>query len=227
MSRPIRMFEIIQILRQATGPMTALAIADRLEISKRTVYRDIAALQAMRVPIDGAAGVGYILRSGFNLPPINFGSDEVEAIIVGLALLRRTGDAGLQKAAARVADKIRAVLPDAEDAPFDDPSLRVSAWTAIPPATVDVGTLREAVRQERKVLLVYRDADGARSSRTVLPIAVIYYIDAIVLAAWCELRCGFRHFRIDRILAAEPCAARFLGQGDSLRHDWQATRGVP
>ncbi len=221
MSRPIRMFEIIQILRQARVPMTAQAIADQLEVSKRTAYRDIAALQAMRVPIDGAAGIGYILRSGFDLPPINFGSEEIEAIIVGLALLRRTGDAGLQRAAERVANKIRAVLHEPQEVAFDGPSLQVSAWSPIPPSMVDVSALRRAIREERKVSLVYQDADGVHSTRTVLPIAIVYYIGSIVLAAWCELRGDFRHFRIDRILAVTPTAAQFVGQGDSLRNEWR------
>ncbi len=226
MSRPIRMFEIIQMLRQARAPTTAQAIADQLEVSKRTAYRDIAALQAMRVPIDGAAGVGYILRSGFDLPPINFGSEEIEAIIVGLALLRRTGDAGLQKAAERVANKIRAVLPDPQDVSFEVPPLRVSAWHQVPSSTADVSVLRKAIRDERKVLLVYEDADGVRSTRTVLPIAIVYYIGSIVLAAWCELRDDFRHFRIDRILSAQPRPDRFVGQGDGLRHDWCEIEGI-
>ena len=103
MSRSARMFEIIQLLRSAPHPLTAADIAETLEVTKRTIYRDVASLQAMRVPIDGAAGIGYIMRPGFDLPPINFDIDEAEAITVGLSLLGRTGDKGLIRAARRAA----------------------------------------------------------------------------------------------------------------------------
>ena len=111
MSRSDRMFEIIQLLRRAEKPMTAQALADALEVVPRTIYRDIAVLQGMRVPIEGEAGIGYVMRRGFDLPPLMFTAEEVEAIVVGLALLRRTGDLGLQAAAGRVSGKIAEVLP--------------------------------------------------------------------------------------------------------------------
>src|SRR5690242_18870427 len=113
MRRADRLFEIIQALRQARHPLTAAAIADELEVTVRTVYRDIAALQARRVPIEGAPGIGYVLRRGFDLPPLMFTIDEVEAIAVGARLVRRVKDANLQEAAARVLAKVTQVLPEA------------------------------------------------------------------------------------------------------------------
>ena len=105
MSRSDRMFEIIQVLRSAAAPQTAAQLADVLEVTPRTVYRDIATLQSMRVPIEGAAGIGYVMRKGYDLPPLNFDAEETEAITVGLAMIARTGDKSLQKAATRAANK--------------------------------------------------------------------------------------------------------------------------
>ena len=109
MQRIPRMFEIIQILRGATGPVLADDLADRLEVSARTIYRDISALQAMSIPIEGAAGIGYVMRRGYDLPPVNFDQEEIEALRVGLLMLSRTGDSALQKAARRITSKIDAL----------------------------------------------------------------------------------------------------------------------
>src|SRR5580704_2940472 len=110
MRKASRLFEIIQILRLAKRPITSAEIAERLEVTQRSIYRDIAALQAMRVPIAGGRGIGYILRPGFNLPPLMFSIEETEAIVLALALLDRTGDAGLKQAAKRVNQKIAAAM---------------------------------------------------------------------------------------------------------------------
>lgn len=227
MSRPTRMFEIIQLLRTAKNPITAQEIGDALEVSKRTAYRDIAALQSMRIPIDGEAGIGYIMRPGFNLPPLAFDSEEVEAIIVGLALLTRTGDTGLQRAAKRVAGKISDSLPDQAISGFDTEALHVSNWNSIPEATIDIGRLRHAIRDEQKLEVTYTNADNQRTKRRILPLAVIYYIDVIVLTAWCELRSDFRHFRVDRLAECELTDAFFSGEGNRLRDGWSKQHSLP
>lgn len=226
MSRSTRMFEIIQLLRSARQPMTAQAIATALEVTKRTVYRDIATLQARRVPILGEAGVGYVMRSGYDLPPLMFTSDEIEAIVVGLALIGRTGDSGLQDAAESAGRKIGNVLPDGGQDLSNWP-LFASNWHAVPDSTIDPTLLREAIRDEAKLRLLYADVKGDHSTRLVLPLALIYYVDSLVLAAWCELRQDFRHFRIDRIVRAEATGDRFTGTGDALRRDWQALQRQP
>jgi len=215
------MFEIIQLLRTAANPLTAKQIGEALEVSKRTAYRDIASLKAMRVPIDGEAGIGYIMRPGFDLPPIAFGPDEIEAIIVGLALLRRTADTGLQLAARRVAKKIEQVAPKETGAQMNRDSLHVSGWTAIAPSQINLGQLRGAIREEKKLRLAYADVQGKKSIRNILPLALIYYVEAVVVAAWCELRADFRHFRIDRMIECSPTGECFKELSRQLRQEWQ------
>lgn len=222
MGRSSRLFDIIQILRRAANPVSAQAIADTLEVSKRTIYRDIIALQAMRVPIDGEAGVGYIMQAGFDLPPLMFTADEVEAIVVGLSLIGRTGDADLLASAARVSRKIAGVLPTTAGGRIEGSPLHVSHWNAIPPAVVEYRMMREAIREERKLHLHYRDAEARCTERVVRPIALIYYVDNITLAAWCELRQDFRHFRVDRMKACALTDSLFKGESERLRTEWHA-----
>ena len=217
MRRADRLFELIQLLRGASRPITAEALAERLEVSVRTVYRDIAALQARRTPIDGEAGIGYVMRAGYDLPPLNFDADEAEAIVVGLSLLARTGDVGLQRAASRVFEKIDSARARRAD-------FRVSDWGVSEERAADLSVLRAAIRDEHKLRLAYVNAEGDESERTVRPIAVIYYVSASVLVAWCELREGFRHFRPDRMRECEVLDARFAGEGAALRRQWESVQ---
>ncbi len=226
MSKPLRMFEIIQLLRKAKQPMRAVDIADTLGVSQRTAYRDILALQSMSVPIDGAAGVGYILRPGFDLPPITFTPEEIEAIIVGLALLPRTGDVGLQRAAQGVVGKISDIVPKATASRFNAASLEASGWHAVPKAKVDIALIRKAVRNEQRLDIQYINGEGQTSERTILPLAVLYYVEAIVIAAWCERRVDFRHFRIDRIDHCTLSDSTFSDIAEKLRVDWQKQHGL-
>jgi predicted DNA-binding transcriptional regulator YafY len=222
MSRSSRLFEIIQILRRATAPVSAGKIACALEVSQRTIYRDIIALQGMRVPIEGEAGVGYVMEVGFDLPPLMFTAEEVEAIVVGLSLIGRTGDADLLAAASRVGHKVAAVLPSTADSHIEGSPLHVSHWNAIPPSAVECRVLRQSIREERKLHLHYQDAEARRSERIVCPLALVYYVDNIVLAAWCELRKDFRHFRVDRMSACIATDNLFKGERERLRSEWQA-----
>jgi len=214
MQRMDRLFEIIQILRAENKTITADQLATRLEVSKRTVYRDIQTLQSMRTPIEGEAGVGYLMRRGYDLPPLNFSADEIEAIVVGLSLLSRTGDIGLQKAALRVSEKIDSVRDRFE-------SLQVYGWGTARPESVDPEQLRIAIREEQKISIQYRDEKKNETQRTVLPIGIIYYVQSIVLIAWCELRNEFRHFRVDRMLNCELTELFFKHEGNKLRLRWK------
>jgi predicted DNA-binding transcriptional regulator YafY len=227
MRRADRLFELIQILRRARTTLTAAQLAERLEVTPRTVYRDMAALIAMRVPVEGAAGVGYIMRPGYDLPPLMFDHEEIEAIVVGLELLRRTGDKGLQAAAKRVTAKIADVLPDPREADMADGRFVISRFGAPDPGAADMGMLRAAVRGDRQLAIDYRDEKGDASHRMVLPLAVIYYTEVTVLAAWCELRQGFRHFRADRIIACHETGETFIDQAAKLRQDWHAQLIMP
>jgi predicted DNA-binding transcriptional regulator YafY len=211
------MFEIIQALRSATHPMTAAQIAEMLEVTPRTIYRDIATLQSMRVPVEGAAGVGYIMRKGYDLPPLNFDVEEAEAITVGLSMIARTGDKSLQKAARRAATKLAEATPLSQ-------TLFSSTWGAEEPYGIDLSENRQAIREEKKLCITYRDADGTETDRTVCPISIIYYSEVIIMPAWCELRNDFRHFRLDR-LANHPKikpGGDFIGKAEALRAKWAA-----
>ncbi|WP_102222683.1 helix-turn-helix transcriptional regulator [Acidimangrovimonas sediminis] len=214
MARTSRLFEIIQILRGATAPVVAADLAGALEVSERTIYRDIAALQAMRTPIEGAPGVGYVMRRGYDLPPVNFDEDEAEAVLIGLSLIARTGDEGLWQAGLRAARKLSDATQTAEH-------LIASSWGTVPSRAVDPGSLRQAIRRERKVTLHYSDAEGRQTERKVWPLVLIYYADNTVLVAHCELRQDFRSFRLDRMLAARCEEEGFPGQGAPLRALWE------
>ena len=222
MRKASRLFEIIQLLRAAKRPLTAAAIAERLEVVPRSIYRDIAALQAMRVPIDGSRGIGYILRPGFNLPPLMFSIDETEAIVLAMALLERTGDVALKHAARNVRSKIAAVVPDPLRAALGTSALHAWGSIAPPPKGIDLAILRRAVRDELKLEMRYADEQGRGSERVIWPIALIYYSDVIHIVAWCEMRKAQRTFRSDRIRSSALTGDEFRGKGERLRQQWMA-----
>lgn len=224
MRRADRLFEIIQILRSARAPVTAARLAETLEVTTRTVYRDIAALQAMRVPVDGSVGIGYAMRKGYDLPPLMFTADELEAIVVGLGLIRRTGDRALETAARRVSDKIATVLPDDAHLAFRRAGLYSSGWGAVGSPSVDLQLVRQAIREVRKLRLSYRDPDDKLTDRVVRPIAVVYYVEVVIVAAWCELRQDFRHFRTDRIVSCAALDESFADSAAEIRAVWLADR---
>jgi len=224
MRRADRLFDIIQRLRTAPGPTTAAALAEELEVTVRTVYRDVATLQARRVPIEGAPGIGYMLRRGFDLPPLMFTTEEIEAIAVGARLVARTGDPALQSAADSVLSKVTVVLPEALRAQLAQPLVFVSPSGAPIAEQVDLATVRQAIRDERKLHIDYADETGARTRRTIWPIAVAYYVQATLIGAWCELRRDYRHFRTDRIAALRVLDARYPSDNGRLMAEWLALR---
>lgn len=224
MRRADRLFDIIQVLRLARTPLTAATIATELEVAARTVYRDIATLQARRVPIEGAAGIGYVLRRGYELPPLMFTEEEVEAIAVAVRLLPRIGDPGLVMAARNVLTKLAAVMPDALRQRLAVP-FHVSLRGAPAPSGVDLSAIRAGIREARKISIEYVDGNGAASQRTIRPVAMEYYVDATLICAWCELRDDYRHFRADRIRSAQLLTADFRTQAPTLLAGWvQLTR---
>lgn len=220
MRKASRLFEIIQILRLASGPVTAAQIARRLEVTPRSIYRDIVVLQGMRVPIEGERGLGYILRPGFDLPPLMFSIEETEAMVLALSLLKRIGDNSLTKAADSLSGKIAGAIP---------PPLRralgagaLHAWgSSMPvPEGVDVADIRSAIRDERKLTIRYRDEGGRETERVIRPAALVYYSAHSLVVAWCELRHDLRNFRTDRIVTATPLDEFFRGEGERLRKLW-------
>ncbi|MCO5730926.1 YafY family protein [Rhizobium sp. SSA_523] len=227
MRKASRLFEIIQILRIARRPVTAAQIAERLEVTVRSIYRDIAALQAMRVPIDGERGIGYLLRPGFHLPPLMFSIEETEAIVLALGLLERLGDPQLTDAASRLSDKIANAMP----APLRQPLVAgaLHAWgSAMPqPESIALSAVRRAIREEEKLAIGYRDEQGRETERIIRPIALIYYSQAATIVAWCELREGIRSFRADRVTQCSETARFFRGEGDRLRQIWTSGWQTP
>ena len=220
MRRADRLFDIIQALRGAKGPMTAADLAERLEVTPRTVYRDIATLQARQVPIEGAAGLGYLLRQGYDLPPLMFTAEEIEAILVGALLTRRTGDPGLKAAADSVLSKITAVLPSALQDQMASPSFFVSAHGASEPAVADLALIRRAIRNRNKLQIDYLDREGEPTTRRIWPIAVAYFVEVTLVCAWCELRQDYRHFRADRIQSLKVSEETFSTDGGRLLKEW-------
>jgi predicted DNA-binding transcriptional regulator YafY len=222
--RADRLFDILRILRSAKAPVTAASIADELEVTVRTVYRDVATLQARRVPIEGAAGIGYVLRGGFDLPPLMFTEDEAEAIAVGVRMLARTGDPGLQKAAESVLSKVAQVVPDPLRDYLNAAPVYVATRGAPVPQRRDLpATIRHAIRDARKMKIAYEDEQGRRTGRVIQPFAVAYYVEATLVCAWCELRAGIRHFRTDRIVSAEMLDERFTIP-EAVIAQWAAER---
>lgn len=220
MRRGDRLFEIIQLLRGASRPMTAADIAGALEVTTRTIYRDVAALQARRVPIEGAPGVGYVLRRGFDLPPLMFTIEEVEAIAVGARLVRRTGDVSLQQAAESVLSKVTVILPEVLQGHLAAPPFFVSDFGVRASPVVDLSEIRGAIRNTRKVRIVYVDEQGRRSHRIIRPVAIAYYVQATLIAAWCELRQAYRHFRTDRIMSTKVLDEVFPADQGRLLKGW-------
>lgn len=220
MRRADRLLRIIQILRRHRRPVKGQTMAEELEVSLRTLYRDIADLITDGVPIRGEAGVGYVLGQGYDLPPLMFTTDEVEAVVLGLRWVMRRGDKELVRAAVDAVAKVGTVLP-AELKPvlFDTALIVPPAWQAFPDA-VDVATLRRAIREQRKVLLNYQDEAGALTERVIWPIAISYFDAQRLIIGWCELRKDFRTFRTDRMAQAQVLPERYAERRKVLLKRW-------
>ena len=221
MRRADRLFQIVQILRRGRQPITAEAIAQELEISKRTVYRDIADLIGQRTPIRGEAGVGYVLEDGFDMPPLMLTPEEVEAAVLGAQMVAARGDPALRRAAEDLIAKIGAVIPETLRPLVVEPSTRASASWRTTTDTVDMVGVRLAIRAGHKVVLAYRDEKERETKRTVWPFAVGYFETSRLIVAWCELRQDFRSFRTDRVAGAEFTQDRYPDRPASLRAKWR------
>lgn len=202
MRRADRLFELIQCLRRhREQPVTAAILSVELEVSERTIYRDIAALQAQRVPVYGEAGVGYVLRDGYDLPALMFTEDEIEALVLGARIVQTHADPELGRAAGDVLAKIEAVVTDALRPRIRSMALLApsSSWAAPPVPRFDVARLRRAVRDQRKVRLLYTDRQDQASERVIWPQSLAFFPPLWIAVGWCELRQDFRSFRLDRV----------------------------
>ncbi len=217
MRRADRLFQIVQYLRGGRL-LTARILAERLEVSERTIYRDIADLIGSGVPIDGEAGIGYLMRAGYDLPPLMFSMAEITALVAGARMVRSFGGADMALAAEEALTKIAAVLPDAlRDSPaaVSIHAHDAGALTEADRAMID--RLDRATAGHRKLILRYSDADGQATERTVRPLSLWFWGKVWTLVAWCELRDDFRMFRIDRIAAAEEAGSFRQEPEKSLR----------
>jgi predicted DNA-binding transcriptional regulator YafY len=221
MPRAERLFQLVQILRRHRAPVTGDVIARELEVSIRTVYRDIASLTCERVPIRGEAGVGYVLDDGFDMPPLMFTVDELEAVMLGVRWVARRGDGQLSRAAKDAAAKIGAVLPEQLKPYLFDASLIVPPRAGMALDAVDVAALRAAIRNGRKVEIRYHNEANEVTRRVIWPLGVAYFEATRNVIAWCELREAFRYFRTDRIEEISYLDQRYPGRRKALLKSWQ------
>lgn len=224
MRRADRLFQIIQILRRSRHPVTAAALAGELEVSKRTVYRDMADLIGQRVPIEGEAGLGYLLEPGFDMPPLMLTPEEIEAVVLGAQLVARTPDPLLASAARDVVAKIASVIPKHLRPFIVEPSVAAKPSDEPTTSTIDMRSLRSAIREGLKLRLRYRAEAGDVTDRTVWPVLLGYAETRSLLIAWCELRGDFRHFRTDRIIIAEVLDDHYASRRNDLRRRWEHWR---
>lgn len=226
MSRSQRLLDLLQILRRHRYPVAGHVLADELGISLRTLYRDIATLQQQGAHIEGGAGLGYVLRPGFELPPLMFSLEEIEALVLGMRWVGRRGDRRLMGAARDVLAKVGAVLPPALREELETSTLLIGPAPAsdVPDALLE--QVRDVIRREHRVQLGYRDADGQASQRVVWPFALGYFEQARVLVAWCELRQATRHFRLDRVEALQDFGQRYPRRRQVLLREWRAQEGI-
>ncbi|MRW86969.1 WYL domain-containing protein [Pseudoduganella sp. FT26W] len=208
-------------MRGYRRPVTAARLAEQLGVSERTIYRDIQTLASLGAPLQGEAGVGYMLKTGFFLPPLMFDADELEALVLGARWVRRQGDEALAAAANNALAKIATATPK----DLRDDMAETSLWAPIGEVShasdIHVRPVREAIRYQHRLRMSYCDEHGAPSERIVWPFALAFLEGRRLLAAWCELRAAFRHFRIDRIAAVESLQERYPTRRHDLLKAWR------
>lgn len=220
MSRTHRLFQLMQALRLAEPPATASKLADALEVSPRTVYRDIDTLRSLGAVIDGEAGFGYTLIEDATLPPLSFTSDELEALVLGLREVGQVGDPALAEAAEAALAKLRGRLPAAQAHRLEHAVLTARRFSSMPEPGIDVGVLRQATWDERTIRFDYADVEGRKTQRDVDPLSIVFMQASHCLLAWCHLRKDFRAFRLDRMRGLEITGASFRPRRVPLLRDY-------
>ena len=226
MSRAQRLLDLIQVLRRHRHPVSGAVLAEATGVSLRTLYRDIETLKAEGAHIDGEAGLGYVLRPGFMLPPLMFSEEEIEALVLGSRWVHKRADRSLADAAANVLAKIGAVLPKDLREALDDSGLLIGPGEPIAAGDAELPKIRAAIRAERKLRLSYRDKKDRTTARTVWPFAIGFFDRARVVAAWCELRQDYRHFRTDRIAALTVTDKRYPRRRQAMMKEWREREGA-
>ena len=226
MSRSERLLSLLQVLRHHRRPVSGQALAGEIGVSIRTLYRDIASLQAQGAAIEGEPGVGYVMKPGFMLPPLMFGSEELDALVLGMRWVADRGDRTLANGALSTLAKIAAVLPPELRRELQESALLVGAGQKTSTHSITPDLLRGAIRDERKLQITYGDASGEVSQRVAWPFALVYFDQSRVLMCWCELRGDFRNFRTDRITEAELLETRYPKRRQALLKEWRRSKYV-
>ena len=227
MARADRLLHLVQQLRRRQRPVSAETLADELDVSVRSIYRDIQTLRQQGAEIAGEPGIGYVLKPGFLLPPLMFSDDEIEALVLGLQFALEQGDETLGRAAKDAVGKLRAVLPpDLRQLVDDAGVVAVPVWGRTDDA-IDLALVRRAIREQRKVELDYVDVKGEASTRVIWPIAVAFHERTRTIVAWCELREAYRTFRSDRIRSLVASPTRYPRPRKAMLREWRAIVGAP
>jgi predicted DNA-binding transcriptional regulator YafY len=227
MSRTERLFDLLQILRSHRRPVTGQTLADELGVSIRTLYRDIATLQGQGADIEGEPGLGYILKPGFMLPPLMFSEEEIEALVLGSKWVADRADERLGSAANQALAKIGAVLPRDLRDQLETNGLYIAPGRPIEAGVIDLGVIRHAIRREHKLEIDYITAEGKQSVRTIWPFVIGFFDQVRVIAAWCELREDYRHFRADRIRAVTETGKRYPRRRQAMVAEWRRQLEIP
>ncbi len=222
MRRTERLFKIIQILRGAKAPVTGRMLADELEVSLRTLYRDMAELVAQRVPVIGEAGTGYVLDDGYDMPPLMLTADELDAAALGASWVARHGDPSLARGARDLVAKLSEAVPEELRPIILDNSFRTVSSQPRPKEIFDGAILRQAIRDRLKLSIHYVDAKGEETRRIIWPLFIAYFDYARLIVAWCESREDFRHFRADNVQSLHIEGSKYPVRRAMAIRDWEA-----
>lgn len=226
MSRSHRLFELMQVLRRHRGTVSGATLAYELGVSLRTIRRDVATLQAMGADIEGEAGIGYILRPGFLLPPLSFTEEEIQALVAGAQWVSGQTDDALAQAVQNALAKIDGVLPPGMRRALDDNTLYVGGAHENAHG-FDLALVRRAIREQSKMRILYTDQDSVTSERIIWPIMIGFVESRRYIAAWCELCSDFRRFRADLIATVVTLDARYVRNRQDLIKEWRAREQLP
>lgn len=226
MSRSQRLLDLIQVLRRHRRPVAGATLADELGVSLRTLYRDIETLKAQGAHVDGEAGVGYVLRPGFMLPPLMFSEEEIEALVLGSRWVADRADGPLGAAARNALAKIGAVLPNDLKESLDTSNLLIGPGEPVAAGDAELPAIRAAIRTERKIDIAYADGKERATRRTVWPFALAFFDRVRIVVAWCELRRDYRHFRTDRIVMLKSTKQRYPRRRQAMLREWRAREGI-
>ena len=213
MRKAERLFRLALLLKRGRV-VRAADLARELRVSERTIYRDVQSLVLAGVPVEGEAGVGYVLRRGTELPPLMFTPNEARSLALGARMVRAWGDPELEESAQRVLEKVQAVAPEALQRDLSDPTLMVPGFHVSRDVRNTLGLARQAIAEQRKMKFGYVRADGNRSQRTVWPLGLMYWGQTWSVGAWCEMRRDFRSFRIDRMVFVKMAKQKYKTSKD-------------